>query len=68
MQIKALVVLLPFFLSPAVAMGKASDALTDFIDDIPASRLTGLPTSPGTIYSTSDFRLDMQGVSSITRS
>lgn len=65
MQIKALAVLLPIFLSPVVAMGKASDALTDFIDDIPAGRLTGLPTNPGTIYSTDDFRLDMQGVSSI---
>lgn len=67
MQIKALIVLLPLFLSPAAAMGKASNILAEFIDEIPASSLTGLPTSGRTIYTTDDFRLDMQGVSSIPR-
>lgn len=63
MQIKALCVLLPLFLSPVMAMGKATNTLAQFIADIPASSLTNLPSSAGTLYKTSDFRLDMQGVS-----
>ncbi|KAM0259449.1 hypothetical protein ACHAQJ_003344 [Trichoderma viride] len=43
-------------------MGKASKSLKAFIDEIPDSSLTGLSTSPGTIYSDTDFRLDMQGM------
>jgi hypothetical protein len=46
-------------------MGKASKALKDFIDDIPDSDLEALPTTPGTIHSDIDFRLDMQGASVI---
>ncbi|KDR72736.1 hypothetical protein GALMADRAFT_101921 [Galerina marginata CBS 339.88] len=43
-------------------MGKAKKALEAFIDKIPASKLTGFSTSPGTIYSDDDFRLDMQKI------
>lgn len=45
-----------------ITMGKANKALNTFIDNIPASKLHPLPTSAGTIYTDSDFRLDMQGV------
>jgi len=43
-------------------MGKASKALKEFINGIPDSKLTGLPSSGGTIYKDTNFRLDMQGV------
>lgn len=43
-------------------MGKASKALKEFIEGIPDSKLTGFSTAPGTIYKTTEFRLDMQGV------
>jgi len=45
-------------------MGKATKALKEFIADIPASKLTGFPTSAGEIWSTTEFRLDMQGMTS----
>lgn len=44
-------------------MGKASKALQAFINGIPDAKLTGISQSPGTIYHDTDFRLDMQGVS-----
>ena len=43
-------------------MGKASKALKEFIESIPDSKLTGFPAAAGTIYKTTEFRLDMQGV------
>lgn len=43
-------------------MGKATKALKAFIEDIPDAKLTGFPTVGGTIYKTTEFRLDMQGV------
>jgi hypothetical protein len=43
-------------------MGKAKKSLTDFIKNIPDSKLTGFTESIDTIYSTNDYRLDMQGV------
>lgn len=43
-------------------MGKARKALENFIDEIPKAKLTGFPSSAGTIYRNEDFRLDMQGV------
>lgn len=43
-------------------MGKASKALKEFIENIPDAKLTGFSTAPGTIYKTTEFRLDMQGV------
>jgi hypothetical protein len=45
-----------------IDMGKAKDALKEFIDAIPEKKLTGFPSSIGTIYSTKEFRFDMQGV------
>ncbi|KAG0636532.1 hypothetical protein HOY80DRAFT_1054184 [Tuber brumale] len=41
-------------------MGKGPEALRDFINDIPDSKLTRFPESRGKIYSDRDFRLDMQ--------
>jgi len=46
-------------------MGKANEALEDFINEIPDSVLEALPTSPSKIYSNRDLRLDMQGVSTL---
>jgi len=43
-------------------MGKNTKRVKEFIEGIPDTKLTGLPSSPGTIYKTTDFRLDMQGV------
>ncbi|KAM6503280.1 hypothetical protein JOM56_000223 [Amanita muscaria] len=43
-------------------MGKAKKALIAFIDAIPESKLTGFPSSAGTIWNTTEFRLDMQGM------
>lgn len=43
-------------------MGKATKALKEFIESIPDSKLTGFPAAAGTIYKTTEFRLDMQGV------
>ena len=47
-------------------MGKAKKALESFINSIPDSKLTGIPTQGGTLYKDNDFRLDMQGVRSTT--
>lgn len=44
-------------------MGKAKNAIKDFIENIPDNKLIGLPSNPGTIYSDTNLRLDMQGVS-----
>ena len=44
------------------ARGKATKALESFINEIPDSKLSDLPTQGGTIYKDTDFRLDMQGV------
>jgi len=43
-------------------MGKASKALKEFIETIPDSKLVGFSAGAGTIYKTTEFRLDMQGV------
>lgn len=43
-------------------MGKARKALDEFIESIPAGKLTGFPTAPGKIWGTTEYRLDMQGV------
>jgi len=43
-------------------MGKATKALKEFIENIPDSKLTGFSTAAGTIYKTTEFRLDMQGI------
>lgn len=43
-------------------MGKATKALKAFIEGIPDTSLARLSMSAGTIYSDTDFRLDMQGV------
>jgi hypothetical protein len=45
-------------------MGKAIDAFRVFIDFIPDAKLTGFKDSNSayTIYSTMDFRLDLQNV------
>ncbi|KAF5963800.1 hypothetical protein FBULB1_13168 [Fusarium bulbicola] len=43
-------------------MGKASKELKGFINEIPDSSLNALPSNPGTIRKTTDFRLDMQGM------
>ncbi|PQE17865.1 hypothetical protein CJF30_00010352 [Rutstroemia sp. NJR-2017a BBW] len=45
-------------------MGKNTKRVQEFIDGIPDSKLTALPSSAGTIYTTTDFRLDMQGLTS----
>jgi hypothetical protein len=42
-------------------MGKASQALEDFIDEIPDDKLRQLPAS-GVVYSNRHYRLDVQGV------
>jgi soluble lytic murein transglycosylase-like protein len=43
-------------------MGQAKDALTEFIDSIPAAKLTGIPTTAtSAVYKTKHFRMDMQG-------
>ena len=44
-------------------MAEGPKALLEFIEGIPDDKLTGLPTSQGAkIYTTVNFRLDMQGV------
>jgi len=43
-------------------MGKNIKMVKEFIEGIPDSKLEGLPSTVGTIYKTTDFRLDMQGV------
>ncbi|KAF9651928.1 hypothetical protein BDM02DRAFT_444822 [Thelephora ganbajun] len=50
--------------SCTVNMGKATKALKEFIASIPESKLTGFPTRSGEIWSTTEFRLDMQGMTS----
>ena len=44
-------------------MGKASKALTAFIKGIHDDKLKDIGESQHTIYQDTDFRLDMQGVS-----
>ena len=48
-----------------VSMGKATKALKEFIESIPDSKLVGFSAGAGTIYKTTEFRLDMQGVSTL---
>ena len=43
-------------------MGKGKKAAIAFIESIPDAKLEGLPTSGGTIFKDTNFRLDMQGV------
>ncbi|TEY35181.1 hypothetical protein BOTCAL_0600g00070 [Botryotinia calthae] len=43
-------------------MSKNTKRAEDFINDIPDSKLTGFPTSEGTIHKNTDFRLNMQGM------
>ncbi len=43
-------------------MGKASKALKSFIEDIPDDKLTSFTDGQHTLYTSDDFRLDMQGV------
>ena len=43
-------------------MVKNKNALNNFIDDIPASKLTGLPKIFCTIYKEKSLRLDWQGL------
>ncbi|KAI0346108.1 hypothetical protein BDW22DRAFT_1425635 [Trametopsis cervina] len=43
-------------------MGKADKALVAFINAIPDDKLTAIPTNTGTLYRDTDFRLDMQGM------
>lgn len=43
-------------------MGKASKALTAFINNLRDEHLTNLKSKSGTITKDKDFRLDMQGV------
>ncbi|KAK4063426.1 uncharacterized protein Triagg1_9446 [Trichoderma aggressivum f. europaeum] len=43
-------------------MGKADKQLKAFIENIPDSSLTALPTNPGTLHKDTNFRLDMQGM------
>ncbi|KAI0315671.1 hypothetical protein OF83DRAFT_1265903, partial [Amylostereum chailletii] len=45
-------------------MGRASKALEAFINSIPDAKLTGLSTGAATLYKDTDFRLDMQGMTS----
>lgn len=52
----------PEFENALVARGALTKLIKAFIEDIPDSKLTGLPTSGGTIYQDVDLRLDMQGV------
>lgn len=40
----------------------AAKLIVDFIEEIPDSKLSGLPSKSGTIYDDTNFRLDMQGV------
>ncbi|CDF35198.1 unnamed protein product [Chondrus crispus] len=47
-------------------MGKAKKALDDFIDNIPDSKLTGIHQGAGTLHTDTDFRLDLQGMTSGT--
>jgi hypothetical protein len=46
-------------------MGKSSDAIAEFIEEIPDDKLVGLsdPNPTHTVYQTPDFRLDVQNVS-----
>lgn len=44
-------------------MGKGTDALIEFVDEIPDEKLSGISEIPGTIYKNDNFRLDMQGAS-----
>ena len=44
-------------------MGKNTKRTKEFIESIPDSKLDGLPSTGGTLYNDTDFRLDMQGVS-----
>jgi hypothetical protein len=45
---------------------KSRKEAKNMIDDIPDDKFEDLPDTPGTIYKTRDFRLDMQGVSLIS--
>ncbi|KAI0490146.1 hypothetical protein F4859DRAFT_523957 [Xylaria cf. heliscus] len=45
-------------------MGTADDSLRDFINGIPDSKLQYFSPSDTTIYSNTNFRLDMQGITS----
>jgi len=52
--------------TPRIAsMGKATKALKEFIETIPDSKLVGFSAAAGTIYKTTEFRPDMQGVCDI---
>lgn len=44
-------------------MGKTSKRLLKFIENIPDEKLVGLSDTEHTLYTTKDFRIDMQGVS-----
>ena len=46
-------------------MGKANDALDDFIDSIPHHKLEGIPDQPGTLFKDQNYRLDVQGVTNL---
>lgn len=48
--------------------GKAESSLADTMDNIPDSKLIGLPTTETTLYSDTNFRLDMQKVSRMASS
>jgi hypothetical protein len=45
-------------------MGKATKLLKAFINGIPDHVLIGISTNPGKIWADTDFRLDMQGMTS----
>ncbi|TVY27752.1 hypothetical protein LHYA1_G003768 [Lachnellula hyalina] len=45
-------------------MGKNTKRTKEFIESIPDSKLDGLPSTGGTLYNDTDFRLDMQGMTS----
>ncbi|KAH7041427.1 uncharacterized protein B0I36DRAFT_312828 [Microdochium trichocladiopsis] len=48
-------------------MGKSKSAknvLLEFIESIPTHKMEGLPFTQTTLYSTSNYRLDMQGMTS----
>lgn len=64
LAIPALVSAAPITGAPSAifARGKAHKALEAFINEFPDSKLSGLPTQGGKIYTDTDFRLDMQEV------
>jgi hypothetical protein len=50
----------------SVNMGKNTKRCTQFINSIPDEKLSGFVTNRKTIFSDTDWRLDMQGVSDFT--